>query len=231
MRKSSVVTTVLDHRCTASILEGRGQVASPSGVHRSWVPDLMSSFSGLRPKRTPGTPAFDDLVQRQFPTAAANRLWLDITEHPTGEGKLYLCAIKDSSQQDRRLLHRPAYDGPARRLGPPKNAVAWRCRNGTDVAGCIVHADRGSQFRLPEVPPALTRPGLIGSMGRVASAADNAAMESFFSLLQKNVLDRQPWRTREELRIAIVTWIERTYHRRRRQGASADSPPSSTKRS
>ena len=46
---------------------------------------------------------------------------------------------------------------------------------------------------------------------------DNAAMESFFALLQKNVLDRRSWTTREQLRIAIVTWIERTYHRRRRQ--------------
>ncbi len=46
---------------------------------------------------------------------------------------------------------------------------------------------------------------------------DNAAMESFFALLQRNVLDRQRWDTREQLRIAIVTWIERTYHRRRRQ--------------
>ena len=43
--------------------------------------------------------------------------------------------------------------------------------------------------------------------------------QSFFSLLQKNVLDRRSWNTREELRIAIVTWIERTYHRRRRQAA------------
>ncbi len=41
--------------------------------------------------------------------------------------------------------------------------------------------------------------------------------QSFFSLLQKNILNRQPWATRTELRIAIVTWIERTYHRRRRQ--------------
>ena len=48
---------------------------------------------------------------------------------------------------------------------------------------------------------------------------NNAAMESFFSLLQKNVLDRRRWDTREELRIAIITWIERTYHRRRRQAA------------
>ena len=54
-------------------------------------------------------------------------------------------------------------------------------------------------------------------MGKIGAAGDNAAMESFFSLLQKNVLDRKRWRTREEPRIAIITWIERTYHRRRRQ--------------
>jgi transposase InsO family protein len=42
-------------------------------------------------------------------------------------------------------------------------------------------------------------------------------MESFFSLLQKNVLNRRTWTTRDDLRIAIVTWIERTYHRRLRQ--------------
>ena len=42
-------------------------------------------------------------------------------------------------------------------------------------------------------------------------------MESFFALLQKNVLDRQRWATRDELRLAIITWIERTCHRRRRQ--------------
>ncbi len=54
-------------------------------------------------------------------------------------------------------------------------------------------------------------------MGQVASVGDDAAMESFFSLLQKNVLDRRSWATQEELRIEIVRWIERTYHRRRRQ--------------
>ena len=50
-------------------------------------------------------------------------------------------------------------------------------------------------------------------MGRVGACADNAAMESFFALLQKNVLDRKRWATREELRLAIITWIEATYHR------------------
>ena len=54
-------------------------------------------------------------------------------------------------------------------------------------------------------------------MGRVASAGDNAAMESFFALLQKNVLDQQTWATRDELKLAIIDWIERTYNRRRRQ--------------
>jgi putative transposase len=56
-------------------------------------------------------------------------------------------------------------------------------------------------------------------MGRVGAAGDNAAMESFFALVQNNVLNRHTWATREELRIAVVTWIERTYHRRRRQEA------------
>lgn len=60
---------------------------------------------------------------------------------------------------------------------------------------------------------------MAGSIGRVGAAGDNAATESFFSLLKKNVLDRRKWATRDELRIAIVTWIERTYHRRRRQAA------------
>lgn len=54
-------------------------------------------------------------------------------------------------------------------------------------------------------------------MGRVGAAGDNAAMESFFALLQKNVLNVRTWDNREQLRIAIVTRIERTNHRRRRQ--------------
>jgi len=59
--------------------------------------------------------------------------------------------------------------------------------------------------------------GLVGSMDRVGACADNAAMESFFALVQKNVLNTERWQTRKELRLAIVVWIERTYHRRRRQ--------------
>lgn len=162
----------------------------------------------------PGPAVHDDLVKRDFSARAANELWLtDITEHKTAEGKLYLCAIKDVYSNrivgysiDSRMKSRIA-------VNALDSAVARR----GDVAGCIVHSDRGSQFRSRKFLRALTRHDLLGSMGRVAAAGDNAAMESFFSLLQKNVLDRQSWATREELRIAIVSWIERTYHRRRRQ--------------
>jgi putative transposase len=62
-------------------------------------------------------------------------------------------------------------------------------------------------------------------MGRVGACADNAAMESFFSLLQKNVFNWKRWQSRDELRLASVTWIERTYHRRRRQPALGKLTP------
>jgi transposase InsO family protein len=81
----------------------------------------------------------------------------------------------------------------------------------------VVRSDRGSQFRSNAFVRMIKNNGLVGSMGRVGACGDNAAMESFFALLQKNVLDRQQWNTREELRLAIITWIEHTYHRGRQR--------------
>ena len=54
-------------------------------------------------------------------------------------------------------------------------------------------------------------------MGRVGACGDNAAMESFFALLQKNVLNQRSWSTRQQLRLASVPWIDGRYHRKRRQ--------------
>ena len=181
-----------------------------------------SAFGKKRGKngKKPGPPVHDDHVRRDFTAAAPNQLWLgDITEHKTGEGKLYVCAFKDVYSNrivgysiDSRMKSRLA-------VAALDNAVARRRAEGGVVAGCVVHTDRGSQFRSRKHVHALNRHGMVGSMGRVGAAGDNAAMESFFSLLQKNVLNRRSWTTREELRIEIVTWIERTYHRRRRQDA------------
>ena len=62
-------------------------------------------------------------------------------------------------------------------------------------------------------------------MGRVASSADNAAMGASSRCVQKNVLNSRRWATRDHLRLAIVTWVERTYHRRRRQRALGKLTP------
>jgi len=165
--------------------------------------------------RRSGPPVHDDLVDRNFRADYLNQLWLtDITEHPTAEGKLYLCAIKDvrsnrivSYSLDSRMRASLA-------VTVLRNAVALRSPRAT-----VVHSDRGSQFRSRAFVHALHTAGLTGPMGRVGACGDNAAMESFFALLQRNVLDTRRWTTREELRLAIVTWIEKSYHRRPRQRA------------
>jgi putative transposase len=178
----------------------------------------FSVFGKKKGRKTtkPGAPAYDDLVGRQFSAAAPNQLWLaDITEHWTDEGKLYACAIKDVFSN--RIVGYALDSRMKARLVVTALEVAVARRG--DVAGCILHSDRGSQFRSRKVHRALLRHGMVGSMGQAGSAADNAAMESFFALLQRNVLDRRRWTTREQLKIAIITWIERTYHRRRRQAS------------
>jgi transposase InsO family protein len=166
--------------------------------------------------KTPGPAVHDDLVQRNFTAERPDAVWLtDITEHPTLEGKLYCCAIKDVFSN--RIVGYSISDRMTAQLAVTalRAAIARRQPAGT----VVVHSDRGSQFRARKVHRALARHGLVGSMGQVGSAGDNAAMESFFALLQRNVLDRRRWTSRDQLRIAIVTWIERTYHRRRRQTA------------
>ena len=166
----------------------------------------------------------DDLVERDFTAPGPNRLWLtDLTEHPTSEGKLYLCAVKDV--WSRRIVGYSISDRMPSALAVDALEMAVGRRGRDQVAGCVVHADRGSQFRSRPYLATLHRHGLAGSMGRVASSADNAAMESFFALLHKDVLNSRRWNTPAELRLAIVTWIERTYHRQRRQRALGKTTP------
>jgi transposase InsO family protein len=163
----------------------------------------------------PGPPVHDDRVQRNFTADARDRLWLtDITEHWTNEGRLYLCAIKDVFSN--RIVGYSIADRMTADLAVAALRMAIQRRQ---PSGTTVHSDRGSQFRSRRFVLELHRHGLVGSMGRVGAAGDNAAMESFFALLQKNVLNTRTWTTRLELRLAIVTWIEATYHRRRRQRA------------
>jgi len=182
----------------------------------------VSAFSKKAgPARRPGPPVHDDLVVRRFTAAEPNRLWLtDLTEHRTSEGKLYLCAVKDVYSN--RIVGYSIGDRMKASLAVAALRMAIR-RRGCPT-GTVVHSDRGSQFRATRYVRALANNGLIGSMGRVGACADNAAMESFFSLLQNNVLDTRRWDTRNDLRLAIVTWIERTYRRRRQRALGKLTP-------
>lgn len=190
--------------------------ASENRVQRLCSQQRITARIGRRkgPGKRPGPAVHDDLVERDFTASELNAKWLtDITEHPTREGKLYLCAVKDCCSN--RIV---GYAIDARMTSElATNALRMAITLRGRPSQVIVHSDRGAQFRSRRFVMMLRGNGLRGSMGRVASSADNAAMESFFALLQKNVLDRKTWDTREELRLAIIHWIERTYHRRRRQ--------------
>lgn len=214
------------YRFIADELGRTGHAAGEGRVHRLCRQQRVWSTTtrkGRRAGRRPGVAVHDDLVRREFSAPARDLVWLtDITEHPTGEGKLYCCAVKDVFSNrivgyaiDERmtaLLAVSALRQAIARRQPPHGTV-------------VVHSDRGSQFRSRPFRAVLTAAGLTGSMGRVASAGDNAAMESFFALLQTNVLDRRRWRTRDELRYAIIRWIEHTYNRQRRQRALGKLTP------
>ena len=201
---------IADELPARGIATGENRVARLCSQQRIW--SVLAKKRGLGRKAGPAV--HEDLVARQFTAAGPDRVWLTgITEHPTTEGKLYLCAFKDVYSN--RIVGYSMGSRMTAQLAVSalRNAVALRKPAGT----LVIHPGRGSQFRSHAFVRTLRTHGLTGSMGRVGACGDNAAMESFFALLQKNVLDRQRWSAREQLRLAIITWIERTYHRRRRQ--------------
>jgi putative transposase len=171
----------------------------------------------------PGPPVHDDLVRRRFVADAPNRLWLtDITEHPTREGKVYCAAVLDV--YSRRIVGWSIADHLRTELVVDALEMA-RWRRLPQPGQTIVHSDRGSQYTAWAFGHRLRAAGLLGSMGRVASALDNAMMESFFGTLQRELLDRQRWVTRAELARAIFEWIEGWYNpRRRHTGIGSRSP-------
>lgn len=206
------------YRFLADELEVAGFEAGERRVWRLCSQQKLWSTTVRKGRRgsgkTPGPAVHDDHLLRDFTAAEPNSKWVtDITEHPTAEGKVYCCAIKDLFSN--RIVGYSISDRMTAALAVSALRAAVARRQPDRVV--IVHADRGSQFRARSFRAVLKAAGLQGSMGRVAAAGDNAAMESFWALLQKNVLDRHRWSTREELHYAIVLWIEHTYNRRRRQ--------------
>lgn len=208
------------YRLIADELVINGHVASESRIQRICRVQRIYSTIWLRtrrrgPGKRPGPAVADDHVRRVFTAKRLDAVWLtDISEHPTREGKIYVCAVKDVCS--RRIVG--VSIGPRMTARLATNALNISIARRDPRPGLtIVHSDRGGQFRSYAYQRLLRDHQLVGSMGRVASAADNAAMESFFNLLQTNVFDRKTWDTRDELYLAVIDWIERTYNRRRRQ--------------
>jgi len=178
----------------------------PMAVRTAWrlcsANAWFSVFGMARAKNgeRPGLSVHDDLcvvvdaegrTRHEFRADGPNQLWrTDISQHHTDEGKLYLCAIKDACST--RIVGYSISSRMKACLAVDALEMAV-VRRGGDVAGCVTHSDRGSQFRSKKFTRALDRHGVVGSMGRIGAAGDNAAMESFFALLQKNVLDRRRW--------------------------------------
>lgn len=158
-----------------------------------------------------------DLVNRQFTVDAPNRLWVtDITEHPTGLGKLYCAAVMDAFS--RRIVGWSMADNIRTELVLDALGMAIVRRQPAD-GQTILHSDHGSQYTSWAFGQRLRNAGLLGSMGSVGDCYDNAMMESFWGTLQLEVLDQNNWKTRDELANAIFEWIECWYNPARRHSS------------
>jgi putative transposase len=188
-------------------------------VSEHLVAELMSlaGIAGLpgpaKVKRLRGIATSDDLVHRKFHRLSPNELWVtDITEHPTREGKVYCCAVMDTfsrrivgwsidSSQDSVLV---------------VNALDMAIKNRRPVPGGIVHADHGVQFTSWAFTNRVRSAGLMSSFGTIGDGYDNAMMESFWSSMQIELLNRKRWKTRTDLANAVFDYIEIFYNRQRR---------------
>ena len=172
------------------------------------------------PKATPS----DDLVNRRFTATEPDRLWVaDITEHPTKEGKIYCAVVLDA--WSRRVVGWSIADHLRAELVCDALDMAIFRRRPQPDSGLVHHADHGTQYTSWAFGQRLRKAGLLGSMGTVGDALDNAMAESFFSTLQLELLDRQTWLTRRELAQAIFEYIEAFYNPKRRHTSINNMSP------
>lgn len=156
-------------------------------------------------------------MHRKFSVDRPDALWVgDVTEHPTKEGKVYLATVIDAFS--RRVIGWSISDRMRAELVVDALQMAiWR-REGRD-GSTIMHTDHGSQYTSWAFGRRLRAAGILGSMGTIGDAYDNAMAESFFGTLQVELLDRRQWTTRAELASAMFEYIEGFYNPRRRHSS------------
>jgi putative transposase len=184
----------------ARLMRGAGLI----GVHRRRKHSLT--------RRDPVRPVYADLVQREFSPNAPDRLWVaDITQHRTDEGWLYLAIVIDAYS---RKVVGWSMAGHLRAELVIK-ALEMAVWNRQPSPGLRHHSDHGSQYTSLAFGQRLEKASILGSMGNVGDALDNALAESFFATLQVELLDRQRWEMRQQLATAIFDYIKVFFNRQR----------------
>ena len=163
-----------------------------------------------------------DLVGRDFSAEAINQRWCgDLTEIPTDEGKLYLATVEDlASRRVPGFGLGEHHDAP---LAKAALCMAAAVRGG-DVRGVVFHSDKGGEYTGDVFAGACEALGVIQSMGRVGSALDNAAAESFNSTLEWELLSRRHFVTKDQARREVATFIDCYNQRRRHSSAEMLAP-------
>jgi transposase InsO family protein len=192
-------------------------------VSRERVERLMRA-AGLavpaRRRRSPRTtdsrhdhPVAPNLLERRFAADRPDAVWLaDLSYIPTGEGWLYLAAVRDLAT--REIVGWSMADHLGAELACDALLMAIRRRQ--PPPGLIQHSDRGVQYASRPYRAILARHGIVQSMSRKGNCLDNAPMESFFGTLKNELVHRATFPTREAARRAIFEYVEVFYNRRRR---------------
>jgi putative transposase len=163
-------------------------------------------------RRRPGVAPHPDLVGRRFSAPRPDRLWVgDITYVPTGEGWVYLATILDCCS--RRIVGWSMASHLRSELVVDALGMATSRRRPS--SGLVHHSDQGSQYVSLAFTRRLDQSGICGSMGGVGSAYDNAAAESLFATIKRELVNRHRFPTRGAARAAVFEFIEVFYNRRR----------------
>jgi putative transposase len=174
-------------------------------------------FTPVTTQPGPEAQSLPDLVGRQFDRGQLNQVWTsDITYLATGQGWLYLCAVRDGCS--RRVLGWAIEDHLRTDLveAALRRAVLLR---GELPSKVIFHADRGTQYTSAQLADACLDLPVLQSVGRTGVCWDNAAAESFWSTLKTEFYNRRRWATKTEARLAVGAWIEERYNRTRRHSS------------